>query len=74
MPDQTRTIPEREMLLDRLGKILAVLADAATALSDDECDVAKAWLDQLPAAESTVTTYPCVQWPATPKGVRHDGR
>ncbi len=64
MTDQTRTVPEREsQLLDRIAKILQVLSDAQTALSDGECDMAEAWLDKLPAAESVVASYPCVMWP-----------
>ncbi len=64
MTDPTRTVAERKArLLDRIAKVLAMLADAQTALVDGECDMAEAWLDSLSAAESFITTYPCVEWP-----------
>ncbi len=64
MTNQTYTVPKRvARLLDRIAKVLAMLADAQTALADGECDMAEAWLDNLSAAESFTTTYPCVMWP-----------
>ena len=61
MIDQTRAVPERQaQLLERLAKVFAMLADAANHIADGLPDKAEELLEQLSAAESFVTTAPCV--------------
>ena len=62
MTDRTRTVPERQaQLLERLAKVFAMLADAVNELADGRPDEAEELLEQLSAAESFVTTAPCVE-------------
>ena len=66
MTDRTRTVPERQaQLLERLAKVFAMLADAVNELADGRPDEAEELLEQLSAAESFVTTAPCVGRRAT---------
>ena len=66
MTDRTRTVPEHEaQLLERLAKVFAMLADAANHLADGLPDEAEKLIEQLSAAESFVTTAPCVERRAT---------
>ena len=66
MTDQTRTVPKREAeLLECLAKVFAMLADAVNELADGRPDEAEELLEQLSAAESFVTTAPCVGRRAT---------
>lgn len=66
MTDQARTVPERETeLLERLGKVFAMLADALNVIADGEVEEAEKLIAQLSDAESFVTTAPCVGRRAT---------